>query len=280
MKLILHRSYPYEQAIKSFGGSSSCQVVCDGQFAILEKDVLCFAKIGDSSGEPYFCSPSTFVWKPQRLDYDPSDSEFPWLPRAAREVWHPESRKKLKEHHIFVKNKDEEDFFYVGSAHLGSYGGILGQGNMSATFTLFEKLPRDIWLQLGGYSGWLVDINHRTHWLDKNDLETFDCLLEKIPQQEFSHLSMTRYEEDSLHVNTNSQRGWLMYLREPADSGVYVDDKTSEYSNKADEVFECTCGISLELPYKQTVSVEDAMLVAREFFISGQLSNVVSWEPI
>jgi hypothetical protein len=41
-----------------------------------------------------------------------------------------------------------------------------------------------------------------------------------LNRQEFAHLQMTRYEEDSLTIHTNARRGWLMYLRFPADNGL------------------------------------------------------------
>jgi hypothetical protein len=252
--------------------------MCDGQFVILSKAILCFAIIGNSADEPHFCSPSSFVWKPPRLDYDPADDKFPWLPQAVREVRHPETREKLKEHHLFVRTNNEANFFYCGTAHLSSYGGYLGKGDVKANFTLFEKLPRLAWLQLGGYPGWLIEINHTTHHLNNDDLAIFNQLLDQLLQQEFSHLSMTRYEEDSLNVHTNSRCGWLMYLREPGDCGVYVNNTDYEGDQQVEEVFRCTCGISLEFPINQTVSLESAIQVAREFFVTGQLPHSVSWE--
>ena len=62
--------------------------------------------------------------KPGRLDYDPDD-EIPWLPAPVREVWGPK-RERLKEHHIFLRPADDERFSYIGTAHLGSWGGPRG----------------------------------------------------------------------------------------------------------------------------------------------------------
>jgi hypothetical protein len=252
--------------------------MCDGQFIVLPKDVICLATVGNSANESHFWSPSGFVWKPPRLDYDPSDEKFPWLPKAVREVLHSESRKKLKEHHIFVRASTVENFFYAGTAQLGSYGGYLSKSDVSAKFSLFEKLPRYVWLRLGGYPGWLIDINHTTHRVNNDDLTTFNNLLEQLLQQEFSHLSITRYEEDSLDVLTNNRCGWPMYLREPGDCGVYVNHPKYEGVQKVQEIFQCTCGISLEFPISQTVSLEDAIQAAREFFVTGQLPHCVPWE--
>jgi len=64
------------------------------------------------------------------------------------EAWGSE-RQRIKEHHVFLRLPGDESFLYAGKAHLGSYSAA------EANFTLNEKLPRDEWLRLGGYPGWL-----------------------------------------------------------------------------------------------------------------------------
>jgi len=140
-----------------------------------------------------------------------------------------------------------------------------------------EKLPREAWLRFGGYPGWSVEVNHKIHLVDKGDLASFERLVEELPRQEYSHLCMTRYEEDSLSVFTNLRRGWLMYLRYPSDSGVYTRDLAYSGDPKAEEVFRCTCGIGLEFPAGQTLPRELAVQAANEFFQTGELPRRVHW---
>jgi hypothetical protein len=86
---------------------------------------------------------------------------------------------------------------------------------------------------------------------------------------------MTRYEEDSLELFTNSERGWLMYIRKPGDSGLYVAAATDE--EDAEEHFRCDCGIDLEFPRSHTLPLNKAAEVVTAFFRSGALPEFVAW---
>jgi hypothetical protein len=161
--------------------------------------------------------------------------------------------RKVREHCVFVRPWNRDEFVYAGSAHLGSYGGPEDSrpGNREACFTLDEHLPRDIWLACGGYRGWSVMLNHAVQVVEDGDSVAFDGLLERLTAQEYSHLCMTRYEEDSLTIHTNSNLAWLMYLREPWDGGLYLHDPSF---GDREVHFQCVCGISMEFPASQTVS--------------------------
>lgn len=278
MEPTLHQSYTIDEAVAAFGSAGLAEFLCDDQFVILSTAVLCMATIGDPSTQAHVSSPSRVVWKPGRLDYAPFD-ECPWLPADAREVLGPD-RKRIKEHHVFVRLPGDETFFYAGKAHLGSYG-ALGSGGLpserNANFYLGEKLPREVWVRLGGYPGWLVEINHNSDRVDTGDFEAFRKLMAKMPGQEFSHLCMTRFEEDSLDVFTNAQRGWLMYRRDPVDCGLYTWDPAYTGTPDAREAFRCGCGIELDFRADQTLPRDLAMGVAQEFFTSGELPRGVDW---
>lgn len=276
MEAKLHQSCSVDEAIAAFGNGGSPEFLCDGQFVVLPKAVLCLATVGDPGSEPHLCSPSHVQWKPRRLDYDPSD-EWPWLPEKAREVWGPD-RKRIKEHYMFLRLPGDKRFLYAGRAHLGSYGDGGGDSGPEANFSLYKKLPRDDWLRLGGYPGWLVEVNHQAQPVSYGDLPAFRELLEQVPRQKFSHLSMTRYEEDSLTLHTNKNRGWLMYLRDPADGGVYTRDPSYIGDPSAEEEFRCACGISLEFPAIQTIPKDLSLRAATEFFTTGKLPTCVHWE--
>lgn len=250
---------------------------CDDQFAVLPDAVLAFITFGESPGESHLSSPSTAIWKPSRIDYAPLD-EFPWLPTDVREVFDRSGPKivRLRRHHILVRPNGTQDFVYAGEAHLGSYGGPSDNsvGNREARFTLNDKLPREVWLECGGFSGWQIDVNHKDHVIAQGDSAKVDELLGQLGDQDYSHLCMTRYEEDSLTIHTNPKRAWLMYLREPADCGLYLDNPAL---GDDEEHFECVCGISLEFPLSQTVSHFEATQIARHLFKTGDLPSDVEW---
>jgi hypothetical protein len=265
-----------KDAIAGFNGQS--QLWCDNQFAVLPDVVLGFITLGKSTDVSHLASSSTVIWKPGRIDYAPSD-EYSWLPTDVREVFSRSATNvvRLRRHHLFVRPVDTADFVYAGEAHLGSYGGPQDTsvvGNREARFTLNKKLPRDIWLKCGGYDGWRLDVNHQDHVLAAGDDAALDELLRQLEVNDFSHLCMTRYEEDSLTIHTNAKCAWLMYLREPADCGLYLNDPAR---GDDEEHFRCTCGISLEFPSSQTISHTQAAQVARHFFRSGQLPSDLEW---
>jgi hypothetical protein len=275
----LHDWYAAGDAIEAFGDTKGPESFCDGQFVVLPSVILCFVTVGQTIDEPHVPSPSGVVWRP-KPGTKPSD-DHKWLPEKVREVWDRKRAKKLRHHHLFLRTPAENDFFYAGEAHLGSYGSSRtksGDWGLAANFSLSEKLPRDVWLKLGGYPGWLVDVNHKCHEVAAGDVTTFERLAGELTQQEFSHLYMTRYEQDSLTVHTNAQRGWLMYQRDPDDGGVYSRDL--DYSGPAgvDEVFRCVCGIDLEFAASQTLPREMAGRAAVEFFKTGQMPQCVHWE--
>jgi hypothetical protein len=269
---MLHQWYTADEAVAVFGGDAAADALCDGQFIVLPKVVLCLATLGRATDEPHVPCPSCFAWRLRRLDYEPSE-EVPWLPEAVREVWDRNQKRvrKLRDHHIFLRTPSDERFFYAGPAHLGSYGHAPGRDatGVSANFSLSEKLPRKEWLQFGGYPGWLVEVNHHSYRIAGDDPAAFERLVKRLPRRKFSHLCLTRYEEDSLTVHTNARRGWLMYLRYPADGGVYTRDLGYSGDPEAEEVFQCVCGIDLEFPANQTLPRELAMRAAVEFFQTG-----------
>ena len=274
----LHRSYSAEEAVAAFGGGPA-ESFCDGQFIVLPGAVLGFVTVGDAESEPSVDAPCDVRWRPGRLDYDPTDREHPWLPRAVRDVYLRDrgAVEKIRDHHVFIRAPGDRAFLYADPAHLGSYGD--GRGDFSADFTLDHRLPLNLWLRLGGYRGWLVEVDHDPVRVDADDRETFRHLLARIRRREFSHLAMTRYEGDELSVYTNPDRGWLMYLRAPGDPGLYVRDPAFAGDPGAREGFFCTCGIDLDFPISQTLPLDQALRVAGEFFDSGELPGWLAWSP-
>ena len=249
----LHQWYTADEAIAAFGEARKADFLCDGQFVVLPKVVLCLATVGKAATDPYIGVPSSFCWKPGRLNYDPTD-EVPWLPTKAREVRGPD-REKIKEHHIFLRAPGDERFGYIGSAHLGSWGNNGMPGNEVAGFSLEVKLPRDLWLHLGGYQGWCAVLNHQeASFLDKEDVAGFQRLVDELPRQEFSHLELTRYEEDRLFVAMNPRRGWLSYQRSFRNGlGFHVRDLNYSGDPESIECFWCDCGLDVEAPTTQTL---------------------------
>lgn len=284
MAVTLHTWHSASEAVAAFGGWGASETFCDGQFVVLSSTVLCFVTIGPTFDESHVPSPSQVTWRPRpgTVQADPDDHS--WLPAPVREVYDrsaPEVR-KLRTHQVLVRSPADERFFYAGEAQLESYGctrAAGGEWELAARFALSHKLPREMWRKLGGYSGWLVEVNHEARYVETGDLPEFERLVGELSLAEFSHLWMTRYEEDSLTLHTNARRGWLMYLRDPADSGLYARDLESDGATNTQEVFRCSCGIDLEFEAARTLPRELAQRAAIEFFQTGRLPECVPWDP-
>jgi hypothetical protein len=282
MEPTLYEWYSTDDAVAAFGADPAAEWLCDGEFVVLPGAVLGFGTASDSAERSCVSSPSTFVWRPSRLDYEPS-GKTPWLPEKVRDVWRRDVNPpvKLRDYHIFLRTPADELYAYAGIAHLGCYGNVFGDDRTrpGAEFSLNTRLPREIWLKLGGYPGWLIEVNHTVHRVAAGDLSAFEHFIRELPRKKFSHLRMTRYEEDSLTVHTNARRGWLMYLRDPGDSGLYTRDPEYGGDPKEEELFRCGCGISLQFPPNETLPRVRALEAAIEFFRSGRLPVNVPWEP-
>src|SRR5262245_2270597 len=194
MQASLHQWYTADEGIAAFGDAASAKLLCDGQFAVLPTAVLCLTTLGDPATQPYMLFPSSVMWKPARPDYDPAD-KIPWLPTKAREPRGADGG-KIREHHLFLRAPGDERFVYAGGAHLGSWGDNQKPNCKEAGFSLAVKLPHDIWLHLGGYAGWRVELDHhKDQFLDHGDVAAFQRLIEELARHNSAHLYLTRYEE-------------------------------------------------------------------------------------
>jgi hypothetical protein len=275
----LHEWFARDIAVKSFDASGKAESLCDGDIVVLPKHVLFFITVGDRSTYSHVPFPTSICWRPKRLDYAPGD-KFPWLPDAAHEVWGPKGE-QLKEHHLFLRQPTDEQYFYAGPAHLGCAippNANDKTGDWGAYFTPDHRLPKDAWLHLGGFGGWLVEVNHKEHFVDLGDLKTIQNLLRELPTNEFGHIHITRYEGDSLTLHTNARRGWLMYQRDRSDSGQYTRDPDYTGDPNVEEVFLCDCGIDLEFAAVNTLPRDRAIEVVEEFFTTGELPRSVAWQ--
>ena len=279
----LHHGYTPADAVAAFAADARPAVFCDGQFAVLPEHVLGFVTVGDAATASHVPGPSCVIWRPARLDYHPTES-CPWLPEAVSEVYDRTRTHvhKIREHHLLLRAPTDDRVWYAGPAHLGCLTGppdatTVSVADRSACFTLDTRLPRDLWLHLGGYPGWLVEVNHQTQRVDARDLDAFRRLTAELPRQEFAHLSMTRYEGDALTVHTNARRGWLMFQRSPTDGGLYTEDPDYAGDPAAEEFFLCACGIDLQFPAARTLPRDRAIRAAEEFFATGALPRGLVW---
>jgi hypothetical protein len=265
MTVPLYSRHTPESATAAFGPSRSAAVYLDGDFVVLDDAVVCLFTTGPQ-GNTSLQSPSRLDWSP-RHEMQTGGSGLSWWPTSVVEVFDRSGPTVVRKrrHQMFLRPQPGDPFLYAGPAHLCSHG-----ADRKATFELSAKLPREAWTALGGYSGWLLELEHEQRLLEAGDDAALDAGLAAFASRPSGHFVLTRYEEDSLHVFKNERRAWLMYLRTPEDSGLYLED-WSLPPDAEEEHFCCDCGIDLQYPAQQTLPLPAALDIARYFFRNGTL---------
>jgi hypothetical protein len=275
----LHQSYTTDEAVAAFG-EGSAEWLCDGQFAVLPRQVLCFFTLdqraighdGRADGTRVE-SPTGVFWRPGRPDYAPGDEE-PWLPTPVREVCGPyPARELLREHQMFLCRPGDERYFYAGRAHLGGWSNPL---DPFADFSLRAKMPRDAWVRFGGYPGWLVGVATRSERIAAGDTAAYNRLVAELGPAE-GRIFLTRYEQDSLSVTVNAERGHVGYTG--PDGQGYRAARDPAPCGDPDAIIElpACCELPLEAAQAETLPRAVAIEAAAEFFRTGQPPACVGW---
>ena len=260
----LYEQYSRESALGVFGSSSERVSYLRGNFVVLDKVVACLFDLGPQRGASFDTS-RRIVWRPER-ELDAQERGLDWWPPDVVDTFDRAGVRPIRKrrHHLFVRRAGAT-YRYLGPAHLASHS-----ADGTASFELETRVPRALWLLFGGYSGWRVELNHLRRELASDDLEGLLAELTRFASAAQSHLTLTRYEEDELHLFKNEHHAWMMYLRDPGDSGLYVKRAEAE-PNPRRESFRCDCGIDFEVPSHQTLATSEAVSVAAAFFENGKL---------
>jgi hypothetical protein len=275
----LHQSYTPDEAVAAFG-EEPAEWLCDGQFAVLPQQVLCFFAL-DAHADGHdgradgirVESPTSVFWRPGRPDYAPGDEE-PWLPKVVREVFGPyPQREQIREHQMFLRRPDGERYLYVGRAALGSWS---NPHNPWADFTLRAKLPRDVWVRFGGYPGWVVGVGTRSERVAAGDAAAYARLVAELGPGE-GRIGLTRYEQDILLVAVNADRGHVGYTGPDRQGYRAARDPTPVGDPQATIKLPGCCPLPFEVPLGETLPRAAAIEAAAEFFRTGRPPNCIGW---
>jgi hypothetical protein len=275
-----------KRAVAAFGDPASAEYFCDRQFAVVRGTRLCFATTGDPKSGTKLLTPSTVSWRPARLDYHP-ERQIPWLPAPLTRCVERNGG-YLPLHHMFLRAAGDRQFVYAGIAELPMFGEIPdgGQVQHSARFHLDAKLPRDLWVRLGGYPGWMVEFNGTRQPFAADDVAGFERFLAGVPTASgFWEVSLAGYAENWFTVRFNAGRAWLRFV---ADAERAV--RTQGMDCPALESSDPTCPTPrkrehfgdegydrVTRPAGRTVPRELGVRAAVEYFRTGRLPQCIRW---
>jgi hypothetical protein len=247
-----------EKAVATLGAPATAVFRCDHAFAVLPKAIAWFVSVGDGAGASRFERPSVLNWQPKKgarhhkADALPSD-----LLGSVR---------------LFISAGSEGPFVYVGKTELIPQFRCDFETRVQVT----PKLRPDVWVRFGGYRGWKLQIDKDPAAFG-TDVE-LRGRLDAIRQAERADVSLSRYEEDVLHVLFAGDRAFLMYLPEIGEAGMSSRNPGYQGSPKDRVVFRAANGEDTALPASFTVSKGEALRAIEEFLRAGRLPKFITWQ--
>jgi hypothetical protein len=282
----LYETCTFERALAAFGDPAGARFFCDRQFAVFPHATLCFATMGDPETGTRLLGPSKLSWTPARLDFHPR-SDPPWVPgRLARCV--ERNGAWLPLHHLFLRAAGDEAYVFAGIAEVPLFGDIPEGGRVRQVvhFALDAKLPRELWLHLGGYEGRLVTVNGVEHRFAAADAEGLERLLADVPGGPKSlAVWIAGYEEHWFTAHFNARRAWLRFVPggerrvraqgmrctalESWDPGCPAPQRREFFGNDGQ--------VDVVFPAGRTVPREAGVRAAVEHLRTGQVPGCVRW---
>jgi hypothetical protein len=155
---------------------------------------------------------------------------------------------------------------YLGRPTLSS--GFGSNGSLTQLeIGLDDKMPESLWLQFGGYSGWLVCMYpHQFVVQSQNDVET---IVGTFQNAGTLNLEITRYEGDCLSAITDktgvsvvTYQSGSLHLHSQGNDGELNDEKIYGFT-------------TTEFPRCWVISRHEAMALIRGFLLNGVVQGLV-----
>jgi hypothetical protein len=147
----LYQSYSTEKIVSFFGAPDEAQSLCNGQWLIFPKTVICLANVGEGPATSHFTTGSSFYWVADQsfhVNSEHSEPRWHFLPVPAQ-VFGSAGRERTI--HLFASSQGLPEFLYVGELEPAySAQGPGRQNHGMARFELRPTLPSAVWLRLGG----------------------------------------------------------------------------------------------------------------------------------
>ena len=145
---------------------------------------------------------------------------------------------------------------YLGPAHLGGYGQSGRESDGEASFILSQRLPRDLWLRLGGFAHVRLTVNGAREDVEAGALR--GAVAGALAEPATGELWLTRWTGEALSVLFEPERAFVMELAGPGDPGSVARDPEVA-RERAPVAFTLSNGQVDEWPLEATVSHAQAL---------------------
>ncbi len=176
--------------------------------------------LGSYASMPYLCGsyfpiPTRYIFRPDDAKAEQILSNRPLIIGLLRQ----------QDIHLAVilESGNRNEALYVGTATAGA-AVAHGPSSIALSFGLSRKLPWDVWLRVGGYSGWQIFLNEK----DCYSIATHKEFEELKPKLDIDSLRVEahRFEGDTLSFLAEGDCAFIMY--HSTGSEEYVSARSGE----------------------------------------------------
>lgn len=209
--------------------------------------------------------PDRIGWQAQRAYAERGDREI--LPAELR------ARRPCPIHAFFAIPGSTTEFLYLG-ALLSSYGHRSGDAPAEASLSLRPRVPEEVWLALGGSSGYSV--HSATTAIDGLEPAQAEERVRRLIASGDADIWIGDYSERSLTVLVKPDRALVVLLLEDGAWSLTASDPAAE-GDDTPERFTLENGQVDEFERQSTVTHAQAMKCVRSFLRDGILDPDVRW---
>jgi hypothetical protein len=142
----LYQSYVTEKIVSFFGSQAEAQSLCNGQWLIFPKTVICLSNVGKGPEISFFDNASQFYWVADQPYHVNSEPHLHFVPA---QVVGADGRERAI--HLFARPPDSPEFLYVGELEpSGMLVPPRSEHHGMARFALRRALPSALWVRFGG----------------------------------------------------------------------------------------------------------------------------------
>ena len=150
----LYQEYDRHEVIGMFGSEADAHSLCDGQWIIFPKTILCLTTLGEWPKMSQFTTGSEFCWVADKPYLASEGQLYPAVPKEIRAGQTGDRSIRL-----FVRNKDCTKFVFLGELKPACSFGYRDKDSYGyADLDLSPTLPGRIWTKIGGFKP--GDLNH------------------------------------------------------------------------------------------------------------------------